>query len=185
MVPPLALGKWEIDNVPHGLTKPVVGRKDVWQRLLAVGAVFESPASDRRAHRAASVGARPRPRTCVRAASLVDAPTVDVFLASIEDDVVGTVTVIQKGDTAGIWSMATDSTRQRSGVGRRLLSTSLAEARTQGARRFSLSRRRPAIGSTRAWASRPASPRQLRPWPGRFSSTGDSSAHSVGVVECA
>ncbi len=42
-------------------------------------------------------------------ASLVDAPNVDVFLASIEDDVVGTVTVIHQGDTAGIWSMATDS----------------------------------------------------------------------------
>ena len=73
-------------------------------------------------------------------ASLVDAPNVDVFLASIEDDVVGTVTVIHQGDTAGIWSMATDSTRQRSGVGRRLLSTALAEARTQGVRRFFLGR---------------------------------------------
>ena len=71
-------------------------------------------------------------------ASLVDAPNVDVFLASIDDDVVGTVTVIHQGDTAGIWSMATDPTRQRSGIGRRLLSTALAEARTQGARRFFL-----------------------------------------------
>jgi ribosomal protein S18 acetylase RimI-like enzyme len=71
-------------------------------------------------------------------ASLVDAPNVDVFLASIEDDVVGTVTVIHQGDTAGIWSMATDSTRQRSGIGRRLLSTALAEAQRQGARRFFL-----------------------------------------------
>jgi GNAT superfamily N-acetyltransferase len=69
-------------------------------------------------------------------ASLVDAPNVDVFLASIEDDVVGTVTVIHQGDTAGIWSMAT--TRQRSGIGRRLLSTALAEARRLGARRFFL-----------------------------------------------
>jgi GNAT superfamily N-acetyltransferase len=71
-------------------------------------------------------------------ASLVDAPNVDVFLASIEDDVVGTVTVIHQGDTAGIWSMATDSTRQRSGIGRRLLSTALADARRLGARRFYL-----------------------------------------------
>jgi ribosomal protein S18 acetylase RimI-like enzyme len=71
-------------------------------------------------------------------ASLVDAPNVDVFLASIEDDVVGTVTVIHQGDTAGIWSMATDSTQQRSGIGRRLLSTALAETRRQGARRFFL-----------------------------------------------
>jgi ribosomal protein S18 acetylase RimI-like enzyme len=43
-----------------------------------------------------------------------------------------------EGDTAGIWSMATDSTRQRSGIGRRLLSTALAEAQRQGARRFFL-----------------------------------------------
>jgi ribosomal protein S18 acetylase RimI-like enzyme len=71
-------------------------------------------------------------------ASLVEAPNLDVFLASIEDDVVGTVTVIYQGDIAGIWSMATDSTRQRSGIGRRLLSTAMAEARTQGARRFFL-----------------------------------------------
>jgi len=71
-------------------------------------------------------------------ASLMDAPNVDVFLASIEDDVVGTVTVIHLGDTAGIWSMATDRTRQRSGIGRRLLSTAMAEARRQGARRFFL-----------------------------------------------
>jgi GNAT superfamily N-acetyltransferase len=70
--------------------------------------------------------------------SLLDAPNVDVFLASIEDDVVGTVTIIYQCDTAGIWSMATDSARQRSGIGRRLLSTALAEARTQGTRRFYL-----------------------------------------------
>ena len=71
-------------------------------------------------------------------ASLVEAPNLDVFLASIEDDVVGTVTVIYQGDTAGIWSMATDASAQRSGIGRRLLSTAMAEARTQGARRFFL-----------------------------------------------
>ena len=71
-------------------------------------------------------------------ASLVDTANLDVYLASIGDDVVGTVTLIQQGDTAGIWSMATDTTRQRSGIGRRLLSTALAEARTQGVRRFFL-----------------------------------------------
>jgi len=43
-----------------------------------------------------------------------------------------------RADTAGIWSMATDSRRQRSGIGRRLLSTAWAQARTQGARRFFL-----------------------------------------------
>ena len=46
--------------------------------------------------------------------------------------------MIHQGDTSGIWSMATAATRQRSGIGRRLLSTAMAEARMQGARRFFL-----------------------------------------------
>jgi ribosomal protein S18 acetylase RimI-like enzyme len=71
-------------------------------------------------------------------ASLLDGPNLDVFLASIGNDVVGTVTMIHQGDTSGIWSMATDTTRQRSGIGRRLLSTAMAETRMQGARRFFL-----------------------------------------------
>jgi GNAT superfamily N-acetyltransferase len=83
-------------------------------------------------------------------ASLLDTPNLDVFFAFAGDDVVGTVTVIHLGDTSGIWSMATDSTRQRSGIGRRLLSTAMAKTRMQGARRFFLGRPRPAIGSTRA-----------------------------------
>src|SRR5207249_10877487 len=58
-------------------------------------------------------------------ASLLDGPNLDVFVAFASDDVVGTVTVINQGDTSGIWSMATDSTRQRSGIGRRLLSTAM------------------------------------------------------------
>ena len=71
-------------------------------------------------------------------ATLLDAPNLDVFLAFVGNDVVGTVTVIHQGDTSGIWSMATDTTRQRSGIGRRLLSTAMAETRMQGARRFFL-----------------------------------------------
>jgi ribosomal protein S18 acetylase RimI-like enzyme len=71
-------------------------------------------------------------------ASVLDAPNLDVFLAFAGDDVVGTVTVIHQGDTSGIWSMATDSTRQRSGIGRQLLSTAMTETRMQGARRFFL-----------------------------------------------
>jgi ribosomal protein S18 acetylase RimI-like enzyme len=71
-------------------------------------------------------------------APLLDAPNLDVFLAFVGDDVVGTVTVIHQGDTCGIWSMATDSTRQRSGIGRWLLSTAMAETRVQRARRFFL-----------------------------------------------
>jgi ribosomal protein S18 acetylase RimI-like enzyme len=38
----------------------------------------------------------------------------------------------------GVWSMATGPTRQRSGIGRRLLSTAMAEARSRGATDFFL-----------------------------------------------
>jgi ribosomal protein S18 acetylase RimI-like enzyme len=71
-------------------------------------------------------------------ASLADSPNIDIFLASIDDEVVGTVTLIHQGDTSGIWSMATDTARQRSGIGRRLLSTAMVEARSKGAARFYL-----------------------------------------------
>jgi ribosomal protein S18 acetylase RimI-like enzyme len=68
----------------------------------------------------------------------VDAPNVDVFMASIDDEVVGSVSLVHHGDTSSIWTMGTDPARQRSGIGRRLLSTAMAEARTQGATRFFL-----------------------------------------------
>ena len=71
-------------------------------------------------------------------ASVVDAPNVDVFMASIDDEVVGTVSMVHHGDTSSIWTMGTDPARQRSGIGRRLLSMSMAEARTRGATRFFL-----------------------------------------------
>jgi ribosomal protein S18 acetylase RimI-like enzyme len=71
-------------------------------------------------------------------ASLLDAPNLDVYLAFVGSDAVGTVTLIHQGDTSAVWSMATDMTRQRSGIGRRLLTTAMAEARMQGARRFFL-----------------------------------------------
>jgi hypothetical protein len=74
----------------------------------------------------------------------------------------GTVTVIHQGDTSGIWSMATDAARQCSGIGRRLLSTAMAETRMQ-APASSSGRPRPAIGPTRASASRPVSSRRF--WP--------------------
>jgi ribosomal protein S18 acetylase RimI-like enzyme len=70
--------------------------------------------------------------------SLLHVPNLDVFLASIGDDVVGTVTVVHAGNASGIWSMATDPQRQRSGIGRRLLSTALAESRGTGPRQFFL-----------------------------------------------
>ncbi len=71
-------------------------------------------------------------------ASLGDSPNVDIFLASIDDAVVGTVTLIHQGDTSAVWSMATDTARQRSGIGRRLLSTAMADAQVRGAARFYL-----------------------------------------------
>ena len=70
--------------------------------------------------------------------SLLDVPNVDVFLASIDGEVVGTVTFIHQGDTTGVWSMAIDTAHQRAGIGRRLLSAAIAKARSQGAARFFL-----------------------------------------------
>jgi len=71
-------------------------------------------------------------------ASFLESPGVDVFLAIIEDRGVGSVTLTYHGDTAGIWAMGTDPEMQKGGIGRRLLSTAIAEARSQGARRFFL-----------------------------------------------
>jgi predicted N-acetyltransferase YhbS len=71
-------------------------------------------------------------------ASFVDAPSLDVFLASIDDEIVGSVTLTHHGDTSGVWGMGTVSTRQRSGIGRQLLSTAMAEVREQGVARFYL-----------------------------------------------
>jgi GNAT superfamily N-acetyltransferase len=70
--------------------------------------------------------------------AVLDAPNIDVFLASMDDRVVGTVTLIHQGGATGVWSMGTDPALQRSGIGRRLLSTAIAEARSQGAKRFYL-----------------------------------------------
>jgi GNAT superfamily N-acetyltransferase len=70
--------------------------------------------------------------------ALLEAPNLDVFLAWMDDRVVGTVTLIHQGDATGVWSMGTDPALQRSGIGRRLLSTAIAEARLQGAKRFYL-----------------------------------------------
>ncbi len=70
--------------------------------------------------------------------ALLEAPNVDVFLAWLDGRVVGTVTMIRQGEATGVWSMGTDPAHQRSGIGRRLLSTAIAEARLQGAKRFYL-----------------------------------------------
>ena len=71
-------------------------------------------------------------------ASLCDSPGVDVFVARMDGQPVGTVTLTYHGDTCGIWAMGTDRGRQRGGVGRRLLSSAIADARNRGLQRFFL-----------------------------------------------
>lgn len=81
------------------------------------------------------------PKDCVlRAlpASLFETPGADVYVARLDGEPVGTVTLTHHGDTCGIWAMGTTATRQRGGIGRRLLSTAMAQAREGGTRRFFL-----------------------------------------------
>ena len=65
-------------------------------------------------------------------ASALDSPSIGTYLASVDEDVIGSVTLTFGGPVAGIWSMATVPDRQRSGIGRRLLSTAMADAAAQG-----------------------------------------------------
>jgi ribosomal protein S18 acetylase RimI-like enzyme len=71
-------------------------------------------------------------------ASLFDTTGADVYVARIGGEAVGTVTMTYHGQTCGIWAMGTDSARQRGGIGLRLLSTAMVQARTRGTRRFFL-----------------------------------------------
>jgi len=71
-------------------------------------------------------------------ASFVDAPGADVYLARVNGAAVGSVTMTYHGDTCGIWAMGTDTARQRGGIGLRLLSTAMVQARNGGSRRFYL-----------------------------------------------
>lgn len=71
-------------------------------------------------------------------ASFLDTPGADIYLARTGGTVLGTVTLTYHGDTCGIWAMGTDTARQRGGIGKRLLSTAMAQARQAGARRFFL-----------------------------------------------
>ncbi len=68
--------------------------------------------------------------------SSFDSPGADVFLARLQGETVGTVTLTYHGDTCGIWAMGTEANRQRGGMGRRLLSTAMATARERGVKRF-------------------------------------------------
>jgi GNAT superfamily N-acetyltransferase len=70
--------------------------------------------------------------------SVVESPGLDIYLAFDGARPVGSVTLTHHGDTTGIWAMGTDSRQQRRGIGRRLLSTAMCEARSLGARRFYL-----------------------------------------------
>ena len=70
--------------------------------------------------------------------SFLDSPGADVYVARLNGKAVGSVTLTYHGDTCGIWAMGTDTARQRGGIGRRLLSTAMAQARDSGVRRFFL-----------------------------------------------
>jgi N-acetylglutamate synthase-like GNAT family acetyltransferase len=71
-------------------------------------------------------------------ASLFDIPGADVYVARLNGEAVGSVTLTYHGDTCGIWAMGTVAARQRGGIGRRLLSNALVQARDNGIRRFFL-----------------------------------------------
>ena len=70
--------------------------------------------------------------------SFFESTGADVYVARIDGEAVGTVTMTYHGDTCGIWAMGTDAARQRGGIGLRLLSTAMVQARESGVRRFFL-----------------------------------------------
>ena len=70
--------------------------------------------------------------------SLTESPVIDVYLAYEGDRAVGSVTLTHHGDTTGVWAMGTDTSLQKRGIGRRLLSSVMAEAHAGGTRRFFL-----------------------------------------------
>lgn len=70
---------------------------------------------------------------------VIDLPSCDVYLASIDGDTVGSVTLTYHGDVCGVWCMATDAKRQKLGIGQRLLSSTIADARDRlGMKQFFL-----------------------------------------------
>jgi hypothetical protein len=58
-------------------------------------------------------------------ASLFDRLGVDVYLARIGADTVGSVTLTYHGETCGIWAMGADVNRQRGDIGRPVIDRSL------------------------------------------------------------
>jgi ribosomal protein S18 acetylase RimI-like enzyme len=71
-------------------------------------------------------------------ASFFATPGADVYVARLNGEPAGTVTLTYHGETCGIWAMGTDTALQRGGIGLRLLSTAMVEARNSGVRRFFL-----------------------------------------------
>jgi GNAT superfamily N-acetyltransferase len=71
-------------------------------------------------------------------ASLFESTGADVYVARANGEAVGSVTLTYHGDTCGIWAMGTNASRQRGGIGLRLLSTAMVRARTSRIRRFFL-----------------------------------------------
>ena len=70
--------------------------------------------------------------------AFLESPGLDIYLAALEGRIVGTVCFTHHGDTTGVWGMGTDPEMQGRGIGRRLLSTAMAEARLLGSGRFFL-----------------------------------------------
>jgi GNAT superfamily N-acetyltransferase len=70
--------------------------------------------------------------------SSVWSPNIDIYLAGSDERIVGSVTFTHHGDTTGVWGMGTATDQQGRGIGRRLLSTAMAEARSRGSKRFFL-----------------------------------------------
>ena len=106
-----------------------------------VAVVRASGAADADASADVMVSAYSMPRDSVcRAlpASLFDTPGADVYVARLDGEAVGSVTLTYHGDTCGIWAMGTHAARQRGGIGLRLLSTAMGQARDGGTRRFFL-----------------------------------------------
>ena len=71
-------------------------------------------------------------------ASFFDTTGADFYVARTNGEAVGSVTLTYHGDTCGIWAMGTDASRQRGGIGLRLLSTAMVQARNSRIRRFFL-----------------------------------------------
>ena len=106
-----------------------------------VDVVRASGAEDADASADVMVSAYSMPKDSVRRAlpsSLFDTTGADVYVARINGEAVGTVTMTYHGETCGIWAMGTDAARQREGIGLRLLSTAMVKAHENGARRFFL-----------------------------------------------